>query len=71
MGRIIRLDCAEIQAVLEAALLKHGFGKSRAGLCARLFAETSLDGVYSHGLNRFPLFLSMIKKGVFTTCPRL
>jgi 3-dehydro-L-gulonate 2-dehydrogenase len=44
-------------------LLKTGFTKDRAGLCASLFAQTSLDGVYSHGLNRFPLFIDYIKKG--------
>ena len=36
----------------------------RADLCARLFAETDLDGVHTHGLNRFPRFLSMIRRGL-------
>jgi len=54
----------EIRAVLESALLKHGFSNDRASLCARLFTETSLDGVYSHGLNRFPLFLQAVEKGI-------
>ena len=44
-------------------LLKMGFRQHRAELCARLFAETSRDGVYSHGLNRFPRFIEYIKKG--------
>lgn len=60
----MRLDFTEIKPVLEAVLLKHGFGNDRASLCAQLFTETSLDGVYSHGLNRFPLFLSAIEKGI-------
>jgi len=34
----------------------------RAELCARLFADSSRDGVYSHGLNRFPRFVEMIKR---------
>lgn len=27
------------------------------------FAETSLDGVYTHGINRFPLFIKFIREG--------
>ena len=34
-----------------------GFTDERAKLCARLFAENQRDGVYSHGLNRFPGFV--------------
>ena len=35
-----------------------GFDGDRGGLCARLFAENQRDGVYSHGLNRFPGFVA-------------
>ncbi|TCK98703.1 3-dehydro-L-gulonate 2-dehydrogenase [Natranaerovirga hydrolytica] len=45
-------------------LLKKGFAQERAELCAKLFAETSRDGVYSHGLNRFPRFISLIDQGI-------
>ena len=64
MDKIMRLDYSEIEPVLESALLKHGFSGDRASLCASLFTETSLDGVYSHGLNRFPLFLQMVEEGI-------
>lgn len=60
----LHIGHVEIQSVLETALRKHGFSNDRASLCARLFTETSLDGVYSHGLNRFPLFISMVQKGI-------
>jgi 3-dehydro-L-gulonate 2-dehydrogenase len=42
-------------------LLTLGFKKPRAEKCAQLFADSSLDGVYSHGLHRFPLFVSTIQ----------
>ncbi len=42
-------------------LLKYGFEQDRAKLCAELFTQTSCDGVYSHGLNRFPRFIENIK----------
>src|SRR5688572_20655262 len=45
-------------------LRKVGFAPTRAELCARLFAGTSRDGVYSHGLNRFPRFMEQVKQGV-------
>jgi 3-dehydro-L-gulonate 2-dehydrogenase len=40
-----------------------GLRNDRAALCARLFAETTRDGVYSHGLNRFPRFVEMVANG--------
>jgi 3-dehydro-L-gulonate 2-dehydrogenase len=64
MNKTIRLDYSEIEPVLESVLLRHGFRDDRAGLCARLFTETSLDGVYSHGLNRFPEFMDYVQKGI-------
>ncbi len=64
MNKTIRLDYSEIESVLEKVLLNHGFRNDQAGLCARLFAETSLDGVYSHGLNRFPEFIDSVQKGI-------
>ena len=64
MDKTTRLDFEEIKPVLESILSVHGFSNERASLCARLFTETSLDGVYSHGLNRFPLFISAIEKGI-------
>jgi 3-dehydro-L-gulonate 2-dehydrogenase len=53
----------ELADTLAEVLLKRGFERDRASLCARLFAETTRDGVYSHGVNRFPRFLRMIDNG--------
>lgn len=44
-------------------LVKYGFNRERADLAAKLFADASLDGVYTHGLNRFPKFIDSIKNG--------
>jgi 3-dehydro-L-gulonate 2-dehydrogenase len=60
---MIRITFDELFERLRAVLLKAGLEEERAELCARLFAETSLDGVYSHGLNRFPRFMRYIEKG--------
>ncbi|HEX8337172.1 MAG TPA: 3-dehydro-L-gulonate 2-dehydrogenase [Pyrinomonadaceae bacterium] len=59
----MRVSFEELQQTLRRALLKVGFEQGRAELCARLFAETDRDGVYTHGLERFPRFLEMIERG--------
>jgi 3-dehydro-L-gulonate 2-dehydrogenase len=60
----MRVPYSQLFETLERVLLKEGFERGRAVLCAELFAQTSCDGVYSHGLNRFPLFITMIRSGV-------
>lgn len=57
----MRVPFQEVFETLRAVLSKIGFENERAALCARLFAETTRDGVYSHGLSRFPRFLRMIE----------
>ena len=44
-------------------LIKRGFSKERAELSAKLYADASRDGVYTHGLNRFPKFMNSIDQG--------
>ena len=60
----MRVPYQELENTLREVLRKEGFEEERAAACARLFAEASLDGVYSHGLNRFPRFIAMIHRGV-------
>jgi 3-dehydro-L-gulonate 2-dehydrogenase len=60
---MLRIPYAELHHTIAALLGKLGFEDEPALLCARLFAETTLDGVYTHGLNRFPRFVRMIKAG--------
>lgn len=54
----------DLKNKLQDALMQHGFDEERAELCARLFAETDLDGVRSHGIERFGRFLDYIHRGV-------
>jgi 3-dehydro-L-gulonate 2-dehydrogenase len=58
-----RIPFAEVQQTLAAVLAKLGFSTERAQSCARLFAETTRDGVYTHGINRFPRFVKTIRNG--------
>jgi 3-dehydro-L-gulonate 2-dehydrogenase len=51
-------------------LQKYGFPQNQALTIAQVFTESTLDGVFSHGINRFPRFIddikeARIKPGVF------
>jgi 3-dehydro-L-gulonate 2-dehydrogenase len=59
-----RVPFADVLERLTATLTRLGFEPERARASARLFAETSRDGVYSHGLNRFPRFVEQIRQGI-------
>jgi len=59
-----RVPFDQLHNALQAALLPLGFTPERASLCARLFAETTCDGVYTHGLARFPRFIATTRSGV-------
>jgi 3-dehydro-L-gulonate 2-dehydrogenase len=46
-------------------LKKIGFSDSKAEKCAEIFTSNSIDGIYTHGVNRFPRFVSNVKDGFF------
>jgi 3-dehydro-L-gulonate 2-dehydrogenase len=58
-----KVPYGELRAALQLILLKEGFDEPRGLLCAELFTQTSCDGVYTHGVNRFPRFLRTIRNG--------
>src|SRR5579871_3659206 len=60
---MIRIPFEEVQRTLTASLQKAGFAPQRAETCARLFAETTCDGVYTHGIDRFLRFIAMVGNG--------
>jgi 3-dehydro-L-gulonate 2-dehydrogenase len=60
----MRVAFDSLFAELEGLFAALGFAPARARLAARLFAEASLDGVPSHGLNRVPRFVRQVKAGI-------
>jgi 3-dehydro-L-gulonate 2-dehydrogenase len=60
---MLRVPYDELFAVLHRAMQHLGLAEERAAHCARLFAETTRDGVYTHGLNRFPRFSETVRNG--------
>jgi 3-dehydro-L-gulonate 2-dehydrogenase len=53
----------QMESTFFQILKKLGFKDEQARSCARIFMENSLDGVYSHGVNRFPHFIEHVQKG--------
>lgn len=59
----INIPFSELQRVFQNILTKHGLKEKKAEVCSQIFAVNSLEGIYSHGVNRFPRFIDYIKKG--------
>lgn len=60
---MMRIFYDDLHQKLESILLKNNFSASKAALCAQIFSRNSLDGIYSHGVNRFPVFIEHVKSG--------
>ena len=58
-----RVPYEEMVAQFARVLEKKGFTASDAQDAAIIFAQNSLAGVFSHGLNRFPRVVSYLEKG--------
>ncbi|MDB5091305.1 MAG: 3-dehydro-L-gulonate 2-dehydrogenase [Mucilaginibacter sp.] len=60
----MRIPFEKLQSEFKRVLLSLNFTEEKANLCATIFAENSRDGVYTHGLNRFPVFVEFVKDGL-------
>jgi len=54
----------KLQSEFKRVLLSLDFLEDKAETIAATFAENSRDGVYTHGLNRFPTFVEFVKEGL-------
>ncbi|MDP9078262.1 MAG: 3-dehydro-L-gulonate 2-dehydrogenase [Bacteroidota bacterium] len=60
----MRVSFDKMRSEFERILLSLNFTAERANQCATIFAVNSRDGVYTHGLNRFPVFVEFVKDGL-------
>jgi 3-dehydro-L-gulonate 2-dehydrogenase len=60
---MITVTAAAMQSQFKSVLLKYGFEKDKAVQCATIFTENSIDGIYTHAVNRFPRFVQNVKDG--------
>jgi 3-dehydro-L-gulonate 2-dehydrogenase len=59
----VLIPADEMRTIFRSILLKHGFTNEKATACAAIFTGNSIDGIYSHGVNRFPRFIEYVQKG--------
>jgi 3-dehydro-L-gulonate 2-dehydrogenase len=59
----MRISFEEMKSEFKRVMIKKGFNEEMADQAAQLFTETSCDGIYSHGVNRFPRVIEYIDKG--------
>lgn len=59
----IRIPFEDMKREFGRVLVKAGFSAERADRLADVFAQNSLDGVASHGWNRFPALMKQIEQG--------
>ena len=57
---VIKYD--ELKTLFKKILISRGFSEKNALAAATVFADNSLDGIYSHGCNRFPRVISYLDK---------
>jgi len=60
---VITIPSNEMHERLNSILLQYGFTQKKALACAEVFTNNSVDGIYTHGINRFPRFITYIKEG--------
>jgi 3-dehydro-L-gulonate 2-dehydrogenase len=53
----------DLKAEFVRILKKYGFNDQKADACAGIFTLNSLEGVYSHGVNRFAVFIKTVRDG--------
>lgn len=63
----------DLKKEFQRVLTSRGFSEKNASDAATVFAQNSLDGIYSHGINRFPRVVEYLDKGeidpnVVATC---
>jgi 3-dehydro-L-gulonate 2-dehydrogenase len=52
-----------MRRTLQDILTNRSMPAYKARICADVFTKNSIDGVYSHGINRFPRFVHLLDKG--------
>jgi 3-dehydro-L-gulonate 2-dehydrogenase len=62
-SQTIIIPAADMLQLFNTILQNQGFTPEKAMQCAEVFTNNSIDGVYTHGVNRFPRFIEYIQKG--------
>jgi 3-dehydro-L-gulonate 2-dehydrogenase len=58
-----RVTFDQLVSAFDRTLRAAGFSAGHSSLMSRIFAESTRDGVHSHGVNRFPVFIESVRNG--------
>ena len=72
-SEFLLISSADMQTEFTRILIRYGFPEDNAKRCAAIITDNSLDGVYSHGVNRFAKLIENVRNGYvepaqFATC---
>jgi 3-dehydro-L-gulonate 2-dehydrogenase len=59
----MNLPYSQLRSTFKTILIKRSMPEAAAERCAAMFADSTLEGTYTHGVNRFPVFVSQIDSG--------
>ncbi|SNR26901.1 3-dehydro-L-gulonate 2-dehydrogenase [Maribacter sedimenticola] len=54
----------EMQTMLKSVFLKYSFTEQQADTLSSIHTESTLDGISSHGINRIPVFIDYVRRGL-------
>lgn len=58
----IRISSQEMYERFYFILIKNGFNQNKSEILANIFTDNSIDGVYTHGVNRFARFILYVNE---------
>jgi 3-dehydro-L-gulonate 2-dehydrogenase len=61
---VVNIPMQEMRGYFTRILQQLGFEERKAAQCAEIFTSNSVDGVYTHGVNRFPRFAKYVRDGI-------
>lgn len=61
--KTLRIEFDKMKQTLHQLFLKYEFSDEKATFLARIYSESTLDGINSHGINRVPLFIEYVENG--------
>ncbi len=61
---MVLIQADTMRSEFRRVLIRNGFTEEKADICARIFMMNTLEGISSHGVNRFPRFVEYIAKGI-------
>lgn len=59
----LKISASAMESEFKRILLKYGFSDVKAKACAHIYTVNSLEGVYTHGVNRFAKFIKYVVDG--------